>query len=511
MRIAVVTPYHDESPQDLARCVESVRRQRAAATHILVADGEAREWVGEASDLRHIILDTAHHDYGGTARLTGFLTAVSEGFDAVAFLDADHRFLPGHLAACRELAAADPAAGLIIARRRMLRTDGTELPVTPEELDGNLVDPSCQVVLAPGFAAIAAWGTARKAVTRDEAGQAFIAGYQGPAVRALSMKEITVESVCRAESVYRFLAEEPPEDHEPVHPQPIWLLGDGRSGTTWLFELLNHHYRYRAYFEPFNPQPSKQVAGIGLHHYLSPNDEMPELEKRLSDIFSGRFNEERKPTYHSPFYERVLVKDIYALLLAYWAHLRFPELIFILIVRNPFSVAASKLNLQHWFPESSLDVLLRQERLVEDHLQPHYRFLKSVARNNDFVLDQIAIWAVVHYVIERQFSTARPGRLFSVSYESLRSNPTNALSKILSALSRPGTRSAYTPSQLVLERPSGTTRPTFVPKQNQVIPVNRHEKWQYMLSRRQIRDAYELLERFGLQVPLSEFNAVVSN
>src|SRR5688572_637852 len=34
----------------------------------------------------------------------------------------------------------------------------------------------------------------------------------------------------------------------------LWLIGDGRSGTTWAANLLNHRGRYRQLFEPFHPQ-----------------------------------------------------------------------------------------------------------------------------------------------------------------------------------------------------------------------------------------------------------------
>jgi hypothetical protein len=34
----------------------------------------------------------------------------------------------------------------------------------------------------------------------------------------------------------------------------VWVIGDGRSGTTWLMELINWRKTYREMFEPFHPR-----------------------------------------------------------------------------------------------------------------------------------------------------------------------------------------------------------------------------------------------------------------
>src|SRR5574337_2079445 len=104
LKVAVVTPYFKEPAATLARCIDSVRKQHAdreigEIAHILVADGHPQHWIDDLS-VRHLKLDRAHGDFGNTPRSIGAQLAASEGYDAIAFLDADNWLDPDHVAAC---------------------------------------------------------------------------------------------------------------------------------------------------------------------------------------------------------------------------------------------------------------------------------------------------------------------------------------------------------------------------------------------------------------------------
>ena len=103
-RYCVVTPYYKEERALLERCFGSVRRQVPNVDHIVVADGHPQDWI-DALPVRHIKLDRAHGDYGNAARGLGALMAIAEGYDGIAFLDADNWYDDDHLASC--LAAAE--------------------------------------------------------------------------------------------------------------------------------------------------------------------------------------------------------------------------------------------------------------------------------------------------------------------------------------------------------------------------------------------------------------------
>ena len=148
-KIAVVTPYHSESAETLLKCMRSVQEQTIPCLHYLVADCEgqlAAHWAH-----RHIILGESHHDYGNTPRAIGAMLAISEGADAVCFLDADNTYDPDHIETCLAVAQANPDLDYIAAKRRILLPDGTF--VTDEEEPGH-VDSSCFFLLPGAFYAV---------------------------------------------------------------------------------------------------------------------------------------------------------------------------------------------------------------------------------------------------------------------------------------------------------------------------------------------------------------------
>src|SRR6266478_7359441 len=97
LRVAVVTPYFRVPDEWLKQCHNSVAAQQHPCTHILVADGEPQQVAAEVS-AEHIVLEKRHADYGDTPRLIGSQAAIRQGFDAIAYLDADNWYYPHHVA-----------------------------------------------------------------------------------------------------------------------------------------------------------------------------------------------------------------------------------------------------------------------------------------------------------------------------------------------------------------------------------------------------------------------------
>jgi len=102
VRVAVVTPFHDARSGWLAQCHASVRAQTHACRHLLVADGAGLA-PPAAFDGQFLQLGHAHADYGDTPRAAGSLSAVAQGFEAIAYLDGDDWLQPDHVAGLVEL------------------------------------------------------------------------------------------------------------------------------------------------------------------------------------------------------------------------------------------------------------------------------------------------------------------------------------------------------------------------------------------------------------------------
>jgi glycosyltransferase involved in cell wall biosynthesis len=143
MKVAVVTPYYQESPQQLHRCLSSVATQTYNnITHILVADGYPQNFT-DFQNVEQIHLPKSHSDAGATPRAIGALSAFSRGYDAVAFLDADNWYYQDHIETMVSTMLGT-AANAIIATRAIYALDGSELYVDRVESNGeNMVDTNC--------------------------------------------------------------------------------------------------------------------------------------------------------------------------------------------------------------------------------------------------------------------------------------------------------------------------------------------------------------------------------
>ena len=156
MNVAVVSAYYKESSHELARCIDSVAAQTHQCTHFLVSDGHPQD-LPDMRRVRHVKLGAAHADYGDTPRAVGSLLAIREGFDAIAYLDADNFFLRDHIKVMVDaLAAAGGEYDLVTSRRFLLRSDGTRLPV-PDESYQSHTDTSCYLLLRGAFALTPIW------------------------------------------------------------------------------------------------------------------------------------------------------------------------------------------------------------------------------------------------------------------------------------------------------------------------------------------------------------------
>lgn len=229
-QFCVITPYYKEDRALLERCLGSVRRQRARADHILVADGFAQGWLDDAG-VRHIKLDRAHADFGNFARGAAALMAIAEKYDAIAFLDADNWYDDDHLEACLAAAAAAPSAPFVIAQRNFVRPDESVMAIErlEDEPQGHHVDTNCYLFLPPTFPLLHYWCTMPREVSA-QGDRLFrrILSNSFTTPPAITSKR-TVNYTCMFESVYRALGETPPEGAKPNV--------DWAPGLAWLRSL----------------------------------------------------------------------------------------------------------------------------------------------------------------------------------------------------------------------------------------------------------------------------------
>jgi glycosyltransferase involved in cell wall biosynthesis len=157
-RVAVITPYLREPLDILRQCRDSVRAQKVAADHFFVADGCPNERLNHWG-IKHLILPGAHGDNGNTPRGIGSLLAAAEGYDFIAYLDADNWYHADHLASLRALWDAT-RADACCSLRTFHALDGRELPVREHDEESlSHVDTSCYLLHRSAFDCLKVWLT----------------------------------------------------------------------------------------------------------------------------------------------------------------------------------------------------------------------------------------------------------------------------------------------------------------------------------------------------------------
>jgi glycosyltransferase involved in cell wall biosynthesis len=157
MKIAVITPYYNEPIEVLRQCHESVLNQSISATHFFIADGfpqsELEQW-----NIKHISLAQGHDDNGDTPRGIGGLLAEVEGYDYVAYLDADNWFHPHHLSSLLE-EMEKTGAEIGCSFRTIHGLNGAELVGVQDsdEISLEHVDTSCYLISRNAYEALHIW------------------------------------------------------------------------------------------------------------------------------------------------------------------------------------------------------------------------------------------------------------------------------------------------------------------------------------------------------------------
>ncbi|MBC2608260.1 sulfotransferase domain-containing protein [Pelagicoccus albus] len=273
----------------------------------------------------------------------------------------------------------------------------------------------------------------------------------------------------------------------------VWLIGDGRSGTTWVSDLINHDKQYREMFEPFHPKYVRSFAFIDPHHYIKKGEENERLKDLLSRVFSGRYTHERIDSENNSLvYKGIIVKDIFANLLSHWATSHFPHVKPVLLIRNPFAVAVSKYKKSDWYWAIEPRHLLDQENLHQDYLLPFENIIKKVSDEKNHILNLILIWSIINYVPLRQFKREK---LHICHYENVYLNPEQEILKVLKFVRGKNDIPNFHLPKHVINRPSRVVGK----HSNMLSSTNPITTWKSELTPRLISEGMKILESFGLE------------
>lgn len=165
MKIAVITPYYDEPPHVLRRCLESVKQQSdiesCEVVHFFISDGVVSDFLVQTEGIRHIILGSSHNDNGNTPRAVGGLLARNEGFEAIFYLDADNLYLKEHISSAVTLSKSQ-GLDVVFSSRLVFFPDGDCYDFNSDENDEDSsklhVDTSCIALFNKALKTVGLWG-----------------------------------------------------------------------------------------------------------------------------------------------------------------------------------------------------------------------------------------------------------------------------------------------------------------------------------------------------------------
>jgi hypothetical protein len=279
------------------------------------------------------------------------------------------------------------------------------------------------------------------------------------------MNELFIKKVIG--KIYSYL---PVFDKNRDLSKTIIIAGSGRSGTTWLGELINHKNDYRILFETFNRRFVSLISHLSGRQYINPKVSNGKLYDSFKQIASGSYNNSWINSHNKNLFpKKRMLKEIAINLMLKWIKVNFSEIPIIYIIRNPYSIAKSRMKL-NW--GCSFHDFTSQKDLMKDHL---YAFEDLIFDNTLSMFEKnILYWCIEQYIPLIQLEQ---GDACIVFYENLVHNPKDEILKVANFLGLDNKEL----SNLNFQKTSRTTS------------LKAQKKEDYKIGRSQ-----EILERFGL-------------
>jgi hypothetical protein len=270
----------------------------------------------------------------------------------------------------------------------------------------------------------------------------------------------------------------------------VFLAGQGRSGTTWISEIVNAEGDYRFIDEPFHPGRLSITRAFRPRQYLRPEDRSPAHLQAAERILGGGIRSVWTDRYNRRVFPRKrLIKEVRGNLLLPWIRRNFPQMPMVLLLRHPCAVVTSQFRLaEDWHVD--LARFLSQEQLMADHLEPVRAEIEVAAESGSEFERHVFAWAIDHVVPLREF---RPGDVHLAFYESFCVDPAGETERLFAGLGRPVEPAALRRSR----RPSATAQKDSAILSGGAAPdlVNR---WKQDVTVQQLERVVEILRLFGL-------------
>ena len=265
----------------------------------------------------------------------------------------------------------------------------------------------------------------------------------------------------------------------------VIVAGTGRSGTTWLADIINFRDEYRVMFEPFHHQRVDAVSHFKSRQYLRDDNREIEYLEPVELILAGRVRSKWIDRFNGKVApKKRLVKDIRVNLLLKWMRSNFLQMPMILLLRHPCAVAHSRVRL-NW--ETPFEGFLSQPDLMDDYLEPFKDMIVDIDNGDNEFEKAILLWCIETYVPIKQFGE---DDIQIVFYEHLCTEPIAELTKLF--------RFLKTQYDNTVERYIGRASSMATPESAVIKGQGLIDGWRESLNERQVQRAMEMVSVFGL-------------
>jgi hypothetical protein len=298
----------------------------------------------------------------------------------------------------------------------------------------------------------------------------------------------------------------------------LFVSTGGRTGGTWVSQLINFDRSYRLMFEPASREylmvPPELLPTLRDNRlqYIRPSSMDPDLIRRAEYVISGRFRQGLTDQYnYTPriVFKKRLVKETKSNLYAKWLHERFPGMPIVLLLRHPISAIMSRQAAYFDLPPSQRDAIddaekrtrdykalaLGQPDLMQDFLEPFRSLLDSATT---VFAQRMAVWCIQTYV---PLHMLEPGDVHLTFYEDFCIDPVKQMRRLREFL---GTELRDDEAERVRRRSkrrSSTVHRTANHSFREPSEIEGYEqivKWTKRVQSDEQQVAVEMLRAFGL-------------
>jgi hypothetical protein len=277
-------------------------------------------------------------------------------------------------------------------------------------------------------------------------------------------------------------------DADGDYRHAVLLVGSGRSGTSWVPEVVNFDHRYRYMYEPFHAKHIPVARHWLPRQYVRPDDDDAARLDLARRIFTGRLRNAYADAYNKCVVARKrLIKDTRLQLALGWIRRRFPEMPMIYLLRHPCAVVNSRMQLGRDCDLSRQ--FFTQAALMSDFLEP---FRAEMERATDDFERHVYIWCVENYVPMRQLAKGDAHLIF---YEHVCTDPRAELQRLCAYLGTDFDERALES----IEKPSVQARRYHGGGTSAIVTgASLVDAWRKYVTPDRVRSTIEILRRFGL-------------